>query len=73
MDATLDEIKSAVFSMKGLKSPGPDGIQPIFFHIHWDTVKLTLLDFVNGALSSGKVKTEFLKAHMVLIPKGENP
>ena len=27
---TLEEVKRALFSMKGLKSPGPDSIQPIF-------------------------------------------
>ena len=33
-----EEIKAAIFSMRGLKSLRPDGINPIFFHAHWDTV-----------------------------------
>lgn len=32
--ATKEEIKSALFSMKALKSPGPDGVQPIFYQKH---------------------------------------
>ncbi|GLT51747.1 hypothetical protein SLA2020_251360 [Shorea laevis] len=29
-----NEIRKALFSMKSLKSPGPDGIQPIFYQKH---------------------------------------
>ncbi|GLU14822.1 hypothetical protein SLE2022_313690 [Rubroshorea leprosula] len=32
--ATLEEIRVALFSMKGLKSPGPDGIQALFYQRH---------------------------------------
>ncbi|GKU95851.1 hypothetical protein SLEP1_g9158 [Rubroshorea leprosula] len=35
---SMDEVKAALFSMKGLKSPGPDGIQPIFYQKHWAVV-----------------------------------
>ncbi|GKV24237.1 hypothetical protein SLEP1_g33872 [Rubroshorea leprosula] len=35
---SMEEIKIALFSMKGLKSPGPDGIQPIFYQKHWEVV-----------------------------------
>lgn len=30
-EPTLDEIRIALFSMKPLKAPGPDGFHPIFF------------------------------------------
>lgn len=33
---SLDEVRAAVFSMKGLKAPGTDGIQPIFYQRHWN-------------------------------------
>lgn len=32
------EIKAVVFAMGPLKAPGPDGLHPIFFHSHWDSV-----------------------------------
>ncbi|GKV14725.1 hypothetical protein SLEP1_g25551 [Rubroshorea leprosula] len=59
--------------MKGLKSPRPDGIQPIFYQKHWHVVSSTLLSFVNKALTDGFFEHSLLQAHMILIPKGENP
>lgn len=70
---SMDELKSAIFSMKGLKAPGPDGIQPIFYQRHWETFSPTLLHFVQRALLSGCVEVDVMKAFMVLIPKGDNP
>ncbi|GLT93128.1 hypothetical protein SLE2022_109330 [Rubroshorea leprosula] len=62
-----------LFSMKGLKSPGLDGIQPIFYQKHWEVVSGTLLSFVNNALRDGHFEHSLLHAHITLIPKGENP
>lgn len=33
-----EEIKTAIFNIGGLKSPGCDGYPAIFFHKHWDVV-----------------------------------
>ncbi|GKV52270.1 hypothetical protein SLEP1_g58858, partial [Rubroshorea leprosula] len=71
--ATEDEVRSALFSMKGLKSPGPDGIQAIFYQRQWDTVKGTFVDFVNKALSVGSFDSDLTRALVVLIPKEDNP
>ncbi|GKU87265.1 hypothetical protein SLEP1_g1695 [Rubroshorea leprosula] len=70
---SMDEVKATLFSMKGLKSPGPDGIQPIFYQKHWAVVSGTLLSFVNQALTDGYFDTSLLQAHITLIPKGESP
>ncbi|GLT65467.1 hypothetical protein SLA2020_378990 [Shorea laevis] len=59
--------------MKGLKSPGPDGIQAIFYQRHWETVKGTFVDFVNNALALGSFDSDLAKALVVLIPKEDNP
>ncbi|GKV16725.1 hypothetical protein SLEP1_g27324 [Rubroshorea leprosula] len=67
--ATEEEVRIALFSMKGLKSPGPDGIQALFYQRNWDTVKGTFLDFVNKALSNGYFDPDLARAHVVLIPK----
>ncbi|GLT57277.1 hypothetical protein SLA2020_302630 [Shorea laevis] len=69
---SLEEVRDALFSMKGLKSLGPDGIQPIFYQKHWEEVSSTLLSFTNRALSDGCFDTSLLQAHIVLIPKGDN-
>ncbi|GLU16375.1 hypothetical protein SLE2022_328130 [Rubroshorea leprosula] len=71
--ATEEEVQIALFSMKGLKSPGPDGIQALFYQRNWDTVKGTFLDFVNKALSNGYFDPNLAKAHVVLIPKEHSP
>ena len=70
---TLEEVKKALFSMKGLKSPGPDGIQPIFLQRHWVSVQTSLLRFVKNAMLTTQVPMETLKANTVLIPKGTSP
>jgi len=71
--ATFHEVKRALFSMKGIKSPGPDGIHAIFYKENWQTVSRSFLNFINSALDSGSVPTTLLEAHMILIPKEQNP
>ncbi|OMO58581.1 hypothetical protein COLO4_34521 [Corchorus olitorius] len=38
----LEEVKIAAFSMKSLKAPGVDGVQPIYYQRNWEVVKHTL-------------------------------
>ncbi|VVA40057.1 PREDICTED: reverse mRNAase, partial [Prunus dulcis] len=67
-------IKEAAMQMGGLKAPGPDRYQGIFFHKYWDTI----YDEVRGI-----TEDFFLKNHqslgalnitnLVLIPKIPNP
>ncbi|GKV03564.1 hypothetical protein SLEP1_g15842 [Rubroshorea leprosula] len=71
--ATLKEIKVALFSMKGLKSQGPDGIQALFYQKHWDTISGTFLDFVNQALLTGSFDRNLIQAYVALIPKEDSP
>ncbi|XP_039050208.1 uncharacterized protein LOC120191304 [Hibiscus syriacus] len=66
---TMEEVKETLFSMKGLKAPGSDGIQPIFYKQNWETVRNTLLDFVNKTLESRKMEGKILRTFLVLIPK----
>ncbi|GLT96250.1 hypothetical protein SLE2022_138910 [Rubroshorea leprosula] len=71
--ATLEEVRKALFSMKGLKSPGPDGISALFYQRHWDTVAGTFLEFVNQALLIGVFEPSLTKAYVALIPKEDSP
>ncbi|KAE8732459.1 hypothetical protein F3Y22_tig00002058pilonHSYRG00012 [Hibiscus syriacus] len=68
-NASMDEVREALFSMKGMKAPGPDGIQPIFYKQNWNTVKDTICDFVNTSLELGMMDVKILKTFLVLIPK----
>ncbi|OMO84846.1 reverse transcriptase [Corchorus capsularis] len=73
LSRAIAEVTKDVQAWKGLKAPGVDGIQPIFYQRNWVTVKESLLKFVDEAITSGKIDVNLLHAHMVLIPKGSNP
>ncbi|KAI5328447.1 hypothetical protein L3X38_027844 [Prunus dulcis] len=70
---TMEEIKEAAMQMGGLKAPGPDGYQGIFFHKYWDTI----YDEVRGITEDFFLKNQSLGAlnitNLVLIPKIPNP
>ena len=55
------------------KSPGPDGMPPLFYQHFWslvsDCVTSTVLDFLNHGITS----PNFNETHIVLIPKIKNP
>ncbi|XP_019159704.1 PREDICTED: uncharacterized protein LOC109156318 [Ipomoea nil] len=53
--AGIDEVKKAVFGMKRMGSPGPDGIQAAFYQDYWDEVGQSITMFVNEALVTGKI------------------
>lgn len=68
-----EEIKFAAHQMGGLKSPGPDGFQGVFYHSFWDAlvaeVNGLVWDIVNGVSSPQRLNS----THIVLIPKVKNP
>ncbi|OMO89799.1 hypothetical protein COLO4_19593 [Corchorus olitorius] len=49
----LEEVRRAVFSMQGLKAPGVDGIQPIFYQRQWEVVKDTVFRRRIGSVQFG--------------------
>lgn len=69
----LEAVRAAVFSMKALKAPGTDRIQPIFYQRHWSTLGSTLLSFVHDAFLNDLICEDLLKSHLVLIPKFDSP
>ncbi|GLU14311.1 hypothetical protein SLE2022_308870 [Rubroshorea leprosula] len=72
LHVSIEEVKTALFSMRGLKNPDLDGIQPIFYQKHWEVVSGTLHSFVNKSLIDS-FELDILHAHITLIPKGESP
>ncbi|KAM0970543.1 hypothetical protein ACFX13_018854 [Malus domestica] len=70
---SLEEIKDAVFNLRGLKALGPNGFQGVFFQSFWDIiveeVNGLVSDFVNGKTSLKTINS----THIVLIPKIHNP
>ena len=67
------EVFKALKQMYPLKSPGPDGMPPLFFQHFWPTignvVTKTILDLLNHSI----VPPKFNETHIVLVPKIKNP
>ena len=59
--------------MKGLKAPGPDGFQPIFYQKLWPIVGLTLIKFVVNCFNSLYFPDQLSNSFITLIPKTDNP
>jgi hypothetical protein len=70
---THTEIKEAVFNMQSLKSPGPDGLPPLFYKKYWHIVGNAVIKAVQNFFTSGKLLKEMNSSFIVLIPKIKNP
>ena len=67
------EIRDAMFSMHSLKSPGPDGLPPLFYKKYWAVVGNSVIKAVQNFFVSGKMLKEVNNTFIVLIPKVSNP
>jgi hypothetical protein len=67
------EIKNIVFGMQSLKSPGPDGLPPLFYKKYWEVVGISVIKAVRDFFISGKMLKEVNYSFIVLIPKIINP
>ncbi|KAL0408773.1 UNVERIFIED_CONTAM: putative mitochondrial protein [Sesamum radiatum] len=70
---TEDEVKKALFLMSPLKSPGPDGLPPVFFHKFWHIVKSDVVRCVLKFLNHRILPSGFNDTNIVLIPKCKQP
>lgn len=73
MPISKEEIRVAARQMGGLKAPGSDGFQGVFYHSFWDYIVKEVNELVMF-LSNGEACLRQLNAtHIVLIPKVQNP
>ena len=63
------EIKSALFAIGGLKTPGPDGFPAIFFQKHWNLCGNEIIKLVSTAFSSGSIPEGLNNTLITLVPK----
>lgn len=68
-----DEVKSAMFHIGGLKSPGFDGFPAQFFQKHWNLVGSDVIDIVTKAFRDGKIPHGLNHTLITLVPKTSSP
>ena len=64
-----EEISDALFQIRPLKAPGPDGFPARFFQRNWGTIKESIVAAVQEFLRSGVMPAEVNNTNIVLIPK----
>ncbi|XP_057418021.1 uncharacterized protein LOC130712200 [Lotus japonicus] len=67
------EIAEAVNELGGLKAPGPDGLNGLFFKNHWETVKGSVCAAVRDFFLTGNLSSEINETIVALIPKVDSP
>lgn len=70
---TIEETKSALFHMRNLKSPGPDGFHTLFFKSQWDIVGTSIHRFVLDVFNDPSLIQDVNETLLTLIPKCEDP
>ncbi|KAM6590233.1 hypothetical protein CsatA_012838 [Cannabis sativa] len=70
---SAEEIKTAMFSLSGDKSPGPDGLNSLFYQKNWDTIGHDLTQGLLHILNNQGDFSQINNTILVLIPKKKNP
>ncbi|XP_058755190.1 uncharacterized protein LOC131628373 [Vicia villosa] len=70
---TEEEVKEAVWSCDGNKSPGPDGFSLEFFKVCWNVIKDDVLLFVRDFHEKDILSKYCSSSFITLIPKVSNP
>ncbi|GJX56798.1 RNA-directed DNA polymerase, eukaryota, reverse transcriptase zinc-binding domain protein [Tanacetum coccineum] len=68
-NASMEEVKDAVWDCGSDKAPGPDGYTFAFIKHFWDNLKTDILDFVNAFLATRKMPLGSNSSFITLIPK----
>jgi len=55
------------------KSPGPDGLNPAFFHRFWNDIGGDIFTSTTSWIFSNTIPPVLNSTHIVLAPKGDNP
>ena len=70
---TREEVKNALWSIPGVKAPGPDGFGSFFYRDAWHIVGDDVIAAVLDVLQSGKLLKELNHTVITLIPKTKCP
>ena len=69
VEATEEEVKTALFMMHPEKAPGPDGTTALFYQQSWSIIKEDVVNMVNNFLNSGNFDDKLNMPNICLIPK----
>ena len=72
-DFKAEEVRRALKQMHPTKSPGPDGMSPVFFQRYWDIVGPHVVDCVLNILRTGVIPYGLNDTYICLIPKVNCP
>lgn len=72
-ELTHEEVKQAVFSMYPDKSPGIDGLNPVFFQTYWSIVGRDVVKFCQDYIRNGELLNGINQTLICLIPKIKVP
>ncbi|XP_074282600.1 uncharacterized protein LOC141607138 [Silene latifolia] len=67
------DVMTSLRGMDASKSPGPDGITPLFFHAFWPQIGHLVTSAILRFLNSGVMLKEWNNTIIVLIPKTDKP
>ncbi|KAL0314933.1 UNVERIFIED_CONTAM: putative mitochondrial protein [Sesamum angustifolium] len=67
------EVVQAISHMSPYKSPGPDGLPPIFFHKFWHLIGKSVTQVVLDILNRLSLDASLNSTHIVLITKCDEP
>lgn len=70
---TDEELQKALKGMHLFKSPGPDGMSPVFFHKFWHIFGLDITPYVLKFRNTCKIDRMVNKTFIFLLPKVDNP
>ena len=67
------EVWNAFHQMHPTKSPGLDGMSPIFYQKYWDIVGVNVIDYVLNILNTGVLSWGMNETYICLFPKTKAP
>ncbi|XP_058733340.1 uncharacterized protein LOC131604946 [Vicia villosa] len=68
-----DEVKEAIYSCDGNKSPGSDGFSLEFYKRNWSIIKEDFMKCCNDLYHKGTLVKSITSSFLALIPKKKNP
>ncbi|KAG7599472.1 Reverse transcriptase domain [Arabidopsis suecica] len=72
-DITVEEVRSAVFSIGATQAPGPDGFNAAFYQHYLETVGPAIIGEVREFFDKGMMNRDWNHTNLCLIPKNEQP